>query len=67
MMRRPLMLLMLLAFAAHATKAMSSPEPGITIYHVGYDNSPLVNFGTYTGLPNPNYERLTFLLSHTFT
>lgn len=54
----------LLAFAA--TNASATPEPGITIYHVGYDNSELVNFGPYIGEPNPNYQRLTFLLSHTF-
>lgn len=46
--------------------AMASPEPGIVIYHVGYDNAENVGFGTYSGLPNPNYQRLTFLLSHTF-
>ncbi len=46
--------------------AIASPEPGITIYHVGYDNAENVGFGTYQGLPNPNYQRLTFLLSHTF-
>ncbi|MEQ8847811.1 all3515 family Zur-repressed PEP-CTERM protein [Botrimarina sp.] len=58
---RPLFLSVLFVGAAAA-----APEPGITLYHVGYDNSPLINFGAYTGLENPNYQRLTFLLSHTF-
>lgn len=49
-----------------AAPANASPEPGITIFHVGYDNAPNVGFGTFQGLPNPNYQRLTFLLSHTF-
>lgn len=57
---------MLAACAVQVSTALASPEPGITIYHVGYDNSPLVNFGPFTGAVNPNYERLTFLLSHTF-
>lgn len=66
-MRRTLSMLLIVAAAFQAAEVVkASPEPGITIYHVGYDNSPLVNFGTYTGLPNPNYQRLTFLLSHTF-
>ncbi|TWT97856.1 hypothetical protein Pla108_20090 [Botrimarina colliarenosi] len=47
--------------------AQAGPEPGITTYHVGYDNAEFVGYGTYTGLANPNFQRLTFLLSHTFS
>lgn len=65
-MRRMLLMSMIAAIAVQVGVAQANPEPGITIYHVGYDNSPLVNFGPYAGLSNPNYERLTFLLSHTF-
>lgn len=65
-MRRMLLMSMIVVAAIQAGIARATPEPGITIYHVGYDNSPLVNFGTFTGLTNPNYQRLTFLLSHTF-
>lgn len=65
-MRRVLSLAMLCAVLAPALDAAASPEPGINIFHVGYDNSPLVNFGPYAGAVNPNYQRLTFMLSHTF-
>lgn len=58
--------LVAIVILAGATNVQASPEPGITIYHVGYDNAEFVGFGAYTGLPNPNYQRLTFLLSHTF-
>lgn len=56
----------LLTLLATSTGALATPEPGIGLYHVTYDNSPNVNFGPYAGLPNPNYNRLTFMLSHTF-
>lgn len=65
-MRRVLSIATLCVALAPALDAAASPEPGITIFHVGYDNSELVNFGPYTGATNPNYQRLTFLLSHTF-
>ncbi|MEO0530724.1 MAG: all3515 family Zur-repressed PEP-CTERM protein, partial [Planctomycetota bacterium] len=65
-MRRVLAVAALCAASVPASKAIASPEPGISIFHVGYDNSELVNFGPYTGLPNPNYQRLTLMLSHTF-
>ncbi len=41
-------------------------EPGIANYHVAIDNAENVGFGTYSGLPNPNYQRLTLVLSHVF-
>ncbi len=65
-MRRVLAMAMLCVALTPALKAFASPEPGINIFHVGYDNSELVNFGPYTGATNPNYQRLTFMLSHTF-
>lgn len=66
-MKKSLVILFAIGGIANlVNRAEATPEPGIIIYHVGYDNSPLVNFGTYTGLENPNYQRLTFLLSHTF-
>ncbi|QDT68490.1 hypothetical protein MalM25_14130 [Planctomycetes bacterium MalM25] len=65
-MRRVLSMAMLCVALTPALKAVASPEPGINIFHVAYDNSPLVNFGAYTGAANPNYQRLTFMLSHTF-
>lgn len=65
-MRLTLPSLALAAMIALAVPAQASPEPGITVYHVGYDNAEFIGFGTYTGLANPNYQRLVFLLSHTF-
>ncbi|BAM02867.1 all3515 family Zur-repressed PEP-CTERM protein [Phycisphaera mikurensis] len=58
------------AAAAAATApapADASPEPGINIYHVGVDAGATIGFGPYKGLVNPNENRLTLFLSHTFT
>lgn len=65
-MRSVLSMATLCVALAPAIEAVATPEPDINIFHVAYDNSPLVNFGPYTGAPNPNYQRLTFMLSHTF-
>lgn len=35
-----------------------------TEYYIGLDGSQLLIRGTYTGLNNPNYQRLTFLYAH---
>lgn len=35
-----------------------------TEFFVGLDNLNVLNRGTYTGLENPNYDRLTFLFAH---
>ncbi len=66
---RPVALAGLTALAVAATPpaAHAAPEPGIEIFHVGVDKAENVGFGTYTGLPNPNFDRLTLMLSHTFT
>lgn len=53
------------ATLAGATRSDAGPEPGIVTYHVGFDNAELIGFGDYIGLSNPNYQRLSFLLSHT--
>ncbi|WP_052700212.1 all3515 family Zur-repressed PEP-CTERM protein [Methylocucumis oryzae] len=37
---------------------------GLSEYYIGLDTAPLVTSGDYTGLPNPNKSRLTFLLNH---
>ncbi len=46
------------------------PEPGaagdILGFYVGQDALPLVRFGTYAGLLNPNQGRLLFLYGHVF-
>lgn len=65
-MRRVLWLATLCVALAPALEAAASPEPGINIFHVAIDNDPLIGFGDYAGLTNPNYQRLTMVLSHTF-
>lgn len=55
--RIPLLALLTTLTPAHA--ALHS-------YYVGTDNAPLITSGTYSGQPNPNYNRLTFLLAHTY-
>ncbi len=35
-----------------------------TDFYVAIDNRPLISFGEYAGLANPNQGRLTFLLAH---
>jgi hypothetical protein len=51
---------------ATCASVFAAPEPGVGLFHVTYDNAPNVTFGTYLGQPNPNYQRLTFMLSHTY-
>lgn len=54
------------ALLAAAPVGYASPEPGVTQYHIGYDNRPTFATGTYAGKANPNFNRLTFFLSHTY-
>lgn len=46
------------------------PRPGATgdmaNFYVGVDALPLVRFGAFAGLPNPNQGRLVFLYAHVF-
>lgn len=50
---------MTLGLALAATVDASALE-----YYVGIDGRSTITTGTYAGLPNPNHERLTFLLNH---
>lgn len=59
-------LIALAVLVATCASALASPEPGVGVFHVTYDNAPDVSFGTYIGQSNPNYQRLTLMLSHTF-
>jgi hypothetical protein len=52
---------------ATCASVLAAPEPGVGLFHVTYDNAPNVSFGTYLGQPNPNYQRLTLMLSHTYS
>jgi hypothetical protein len=36
-------------------------------FYVGLDNRPTITTGTYAGLTNPNFGRLTYLFAHTAT
>ncbi|TWT43230.1 all3515 family Zur-repressed PEP-CTERM protein [Botrimarina hoheduenensis] len=47
-------------------RANAAVEPGINLFHVGIDNAEFVNFGPFAGNPNPNYQRLVLLFTHTF-
>lgn len=40
-------------------------QASLVEYYVGVDNRPTITTGTYAGLPNPNFGRLTFLFAHT--
>ena len=43
------------------------PEPVEPVsYYVGVDVMPNFTSGVYNGLPNPNYNRLTFLYAHVY-
>lgn len=54
-----------LAAAALALSPASS-EAVIYGYYLGTDNLTTFASGTYAGLANPNYNRLTFLLAHAY-
>lgn len=45
---------------AQTTAARSNYEH----YYIGVDGREFLSFGTYAGLANPNYNRLTFLFPH---
>lgn len=51
-----------------STAFASSQAHGAVIgndeFYIGLDGSKVLNRGTYTGLENPNYNRLTFLFAH---
>ena len=52
-------------FAAAAFAIFSSQAAAADLsYFVGIDNQQTIPSGTYAGLPNPNYQRLTFLWGH---
>ncbi|NJM89388.1 MAG: PEP-CTERM sorting domain-containing protein [Hydrococcus sp. RU_2_2] len=42
----------------------TSVRPDYERYYIGLDGREFVTYGTYTGLANPNYNRLTFLFPH---
>lgn len=46
--------------------AASAHDLDIPSYIVGVDNLATIASGTFAGLANPNYNRLTFLFAHTY-
>ncbi len=56
----------LAALGAVAVAMPASAAGPFSNYYVGVDTSEEVAFGTYTGLDNPNFNRLTFLWNHAF-
>ena len=46
--------------------AASAHDLDIPSYIVGVDNLSTIASGTFAGMANPNYQRLTFLFAHTY-
>ena len=55
------------AFIALSAPFVHADDAAIANYFVGVDSRPTVIGGTYDGLVNPNFNRLTFLYAHTYT
>lgn len=65
MFRTPLLVLsasLMVSLPSHAAEPMRADE-GIGFY-IGIDSLATIASGTYAGLANPNYGRLTFLFDH---
>jgi hypothetical protein len=60
-MLKPALSLMM-AIAAVNTAPMA--HAALHSYYIGTDNLATFTTGTYTGLPNPNFNRLTLLYQH---
>ncbi|HYE21756.1 MAG TPA: all3515 family Zur-repressed PEP-CTERM protein [Tepidisphaeraceae bacterium] len=60
-----------LGAAAAGLSALAPVAPAgaaeIASYYVGVDDMPAFTSGAYSGLPNPNYNRLTILYAHPST
>jgi hypothetical protein len=54
------------ALVLAAAPAALAKDPDIAGYLVGVDGLATIASGTYAGLANPNYQRLTFLFAHTY-
>ena len=59
--RSPLLLSLLIATGIFTG---GEARGAIYSYYIGTDNLATIPSGTYAGLANPNYQRLTFLLAH---
>jgi hypothetical protein len=59
-----LTLLTVLAPVQKSFAETTSARPDYEHYYIGLDGQESVTYGTYTGLANPNYNRLSFLFPH---
>lgn len=51
---------------ATCASVFAAPEPGVGLFHITYESRPTLTSGTYLGQPNPNHNRLTMMLTHTY-
>lgn len=63
-MRNVMNRLWLVSISALALSTASLADAPTDIYIIGVDSLQTLTSGTYAGLPNPNYGRLTFLYAH---
>lgn len=56
-----------LAVAAAAALFGTSVRAELLSYYIGVDDLETIATGTYAGLPNPNFNHLTFLYAHSYT
>lgn len=63
-MRRYLPLLVTAALSVVTTGACAQSTSDLSHYYIGIDNNPLVTYGDFTGLANPNQSRVTLLFNH---
>ncbi len=57
-------LFLLLPLAAAALAATQPARAALHSYYIGTDNLATFTTGTYSGLANPNFNRLTLLYQH---
>lgn len=63
---RPFRRGVLAALALSLAGLASSARADFASYYIGSDSLATIASGTYAGLPNPNFGRLTFLYAHTY-
>lgn len=56
----------LVTVAALALVTGAAAHADFLNYYIGRDQRTTIPSGTYAGLPNPNFNRLTFLYAHTY-
>lgn len=52
--------------AAGLAGPAAAHDPLFLNYYIGLDGRPTIPSGTYVGLANPNFNRLSFLFAHTY-